>query len=58
LTPGPAVTSRTSMPATGPGLKVDPRLVGLIIHIDPKGLQKLRRDRSSSDYLFRGWSIP
>ena len=27
---------------TRPGLKVDPRLVGLIIHIDPKGLQKLR----------------
>jgi len=28
-------------PATGPGLKVDPRLVGLIIHVDPKGLTVL-----------------
>ena len=24
-----------------PGLKVDPRLVGLIIHVDPKGLQRV-----------------
>jgi hypothetical protein len=23
------------------GLKVDPRLVGLIIHVDPKGLQRV-----------------